>query len=98
MRARIIGTATRGECIVFYTIKPAHFLPHNLPTNSFNFHSLDRMDGLQGLIIIEDPDDPSEQALKEMYDEERVLFLQDWYHKSGSSLRNSKHDIYMYIL
>lgn len=55
------------------------------------------MDGLQGLIIIEDPDDPSEQALKEMYDEERVLFLQDWYHKSGSSLRNSKHDIYIYI-
>jgi FtsP/CotA-like multicopper oxidase with cupredoxin domain len=56
------------------------------------------MDGLQGLIIIEDPDDPDELALKEMYDEERVLFLQDWYHKSGSSLRNSKFVIFLYAM
>ena len=51
--------------------------------------SLDRMDGLQGLIIIEDPNDPEEQALKELYDEERVIWLQDWWHKSGASLRTS---------
>lgn len=50
---------------------------------------LDRMDGLQGLIIIEDPNDPEEQALKELYDEERVIWLQDWWHKSGASLRTS---------
>ena len=40
--------------------------------------------------VIEDPSDTEEQALKEMYDEERVLWLQDYYHKSGSSLRTCK--------
>lgn len=33
--------------------------------------------------------DPEEQALKELYDEERVIWLQDWWHKSGASLRTS---------
>jgi L-ascorbate oxidase len=45
------------------------------------------LDGLQGAIIIDDPNDAQELALKEMYDEERVVFLQDWYHREGSSAR-----------
>ena len=88
------------------------FVADNPGTHYWHGHtSLDRMDGLQGLIgmlycaelceyaqrlmiisivlstVIEDPNDAEEQALKELYDEERVLWLQDWYHKSGSSLR-----------
>ena len=64
------------------------FVADNAGTHYWHGHtSLDRMDGLQGLIIIEDPDDPEEQALKDLYDEERVIFLQDWYHKSGPGLR-----------
>lgn len=66
------------------------FVADNAGTHYWHGHtSMDRMDGLQGLIIVEDPNDPEEQALKELYDEERVLWLQDWYHKSGPSLRTS---------
>jgi FtsP/CotA-like multicopper oxidase with cupredoxin domain len=66
------------------------FIADNAGTHYWHGHtSLDRMDGLQGTIIIEDPDDPEEQALKELYDDERVIFLQDWYHKSGPTLRTS---------
>lgn len=66
------------------------FVVDNAGTHYWHGHtSLDRMDGLQGLIIIEDPNDPEEQALKELYDEERVIWLQDWWHKSGASLRTS---------
>lgn len=48
--------------------------------------SLDRMDGLQGAIIIDNPTDPDEIALKAQYDEEAILFLQDWYHRDGPSM------------
>ena len=66
------------------------FVVDNAGTHYWHGHtSLDRMDGLQGLIIIEDPNDPEEQALKELYDEEWVIWLQDWWHKSGASLRTS---------
>ena len=66
------------------------FAVDNAGTHYWHGHtSLDRMDGLQGLIIIEDPNNPEEQALKELYDEERVIWLQDWWHKSGASLRTS---------
>ena len=44
------------------------FAVDNAGTHYWHGHtSLDRMDGLQGLIIIEDPNDPEEQALKELY-------------------------------
>ena len=45
--------------------------------------SLDRGDGLQGPIIIEDPNNPPPFE----YDEELVLFLQDWFHRAGPSQR-----------
>jgi L-ascorbate oxidase len=53
-------------------------------THYYHGHtSLDRGDGLQGPIIITDPNKrpPFE------YDEELVLFLQDWYHRPGPSQR-----------
>lgn len=39
-----------------------------------------RSDGLFGAFIIEDPDAPFK------YDEDRVLLLSDWYHKSGREM------------
>lgn len=45
--------------------------------------SLDRGDGLQGPIVIQDPNKPPPFE----YDEELVLFLQDWYHRPGPSQR-----------
>jgi L-ascorbate oxidase len=64
------------------------FIALNVGTHYWHGHtSLDRLDGLQGAIIIDDPDDLQEQALKEMYDEERIVFLQDWYHRAGPSQR-----------
>jgi FtsP/CotA-like multicopper oxidase with cupredoxin domain len=86
------GTGGVSTCVVGPRQTFEHtFVADNAGTHYWHGHtSLDRMDGLQGLIVIEDPNDPEEQALKGMYDEERVLFLQDWYHKGGSSLRNSE--------
>ena len=70
------------------------FVANNAGTHYWHGHSsLDRLDGLQGLLIIDDPNDKDEQALKEMYDEERVLWIQDYYHKSGTSLRTCKSPI-----
>jgi L-ascorbate oxidase len=64
------------------------FIAQNVGTHYWHGHtSLNRLDGLQGAIIIDDPNDPQEQVLKEMYDEERIIFLQDWYHRAGSSAR-----------
>jgi FtsP/CotA-like multicopper oxidase with cupredoxin domain len=64
------------------------FVAYNVGTHYWHGHaSLNRLDGLQGAIIIDDPNDPQELALKELYDEERVVFLQDWYHRTGASSR-----------
>jgi len=68
------------------------FVADNAGTHYWHGHnSMQLMDGLQGVLIIEDENDPEEVALKELYDEERVVFLQDWYHKSGPYLRTSKY-------
>lgn len=85
------GTSGVSTCAVGPMQTFEHvFVADNAGTHYWHGHtSMDRMDGLQGLIVIEDPNDPQEQALKEMYDDERVLFLQDWYHKSGPSLRTT---------
>ena len=86
------GTGGVSTCVVGPMQTFEHvFVADNAGTHYWHGHtSLDRMDGLQGLIVIDDPNDPEEQALQEMYDEERVLFLQDWYHKSGPSLRTGR--------
>jgi L-ascorbate oxidase len=83
------GTSGISTCAVGPMQTFEHvFVADNAGTHYWHGHtSMDRMDGLQGLIVIEDPGDPEEQALKEMYDEERVIFLQDWYHKSAPGLR-----------
>ena len=83
-----VSSCTVGPMQTFYHT----FVADNAGTHYWHGHtSLDRLDGLQGAIIIEDPDDPEEQALKEMYDEERLIFLQDWYHRSGPSIRTGTY-------
>jgi L-ascorbate oxidase len=83
------GVPTQSSCSTgpMQTVV-SEFIAQNVGTHYWHGHtSLNRLDGLQGAIIIDDPNDPQEQALKEMYDEERIVFLQDWYHRSGSSAR-----------
>lgn len=83
------GTGGVSSC----TVGPMQTFFHTFVADNAGTHywhgqtSLDRLDGLQGAIIIDDPTDPEEQAIKEMYDEERLIFLQDWYHRSGPSIR-----------
>jgi len=83
------GTGGANSCVV----GPMQTFFHTFVADNAGTHywvgqtSLNRMDGLQGAIIIEDPSDPEEQALKEQYDAARIIFLQDWYHRSGSSIR-----------
>lgn len=86
------GTATVSACNVgpMQTFVQ-EFVADNAGTHYWHGHtSLDRLDGLQGAIIIVDPNDPDEQALQELYDEERVIFLQDWYHRPGPGIRTGK--------
>jgi FtsP/CotA-like multicopper oxidase with cupredoxin domain len=54
------------------------------------------MDGLQGAIIIVDPNDLDEQALQELYDEEWVVFLQGWYNRLGPGIRTGM-DQYLFL-
>ncbi|EJK68654.1 hypothetical protein THAOC_10148 [Thalassiosira oceanica] len=49
--------------------------------------SFERSDGMQGPIIITDPESEEEMQLEEMYDDEAVVFLQDWYHAGGQMRR-----------
>ena len=48
---------------------------------------MERADGFQGPIVISDPESEDEKQLKEMYDEEATVFLQDWYHLNGNMRR-----------
>ena len=48
---------------------------------------MERTDGFQGPIIISDPSNDDEMQLERMYDEEAVVFLQDWYHLDGRERR-----------
>lgn len=53
-------------------------------THYYHGHSsLDRGDGLQGPIVITDRTNPPPFE----YDEELLLFMQDWYHRAGPSQR-----------
>ncbi len=52
--------------------------------------SMERGDGFQGPIIITNPENDDEKELEEMYDEEAVVFLQDWYHLDGRTRRAGK--------
>lgn len=66
------------------------FLLHKADAGFHYWHghtSLDRTDGLQGGIIIDDPDNPDYTELKTLYDEERVIVMQDWFHRPGPSSR-----------
>jgi FtsP/CotA-like multicopper oxidase with cupredoxin domain len=38
-------------------------------------------------IVVTDPNNEDEKQLREMYDEEAILFLQDWYHLDGQARR-----------
>jgi len=49
--------------------------------------SMERGDGFQGSIVVTDPNNEDEKQLREMYDEEAILFLQDWYHLDGQARR-----------
>ena len=48
---------------------------------------MERTDGFQGPIIISDPDNADEKELERAYDDEAVIFLQDWYHLDGRERR-----------
>jgi L-ascorbate oxidase len=84
------GVPTQNQCPTGpMQTQKMEFIAYNIGTHYWHGHSsLSRLDGLQGAIIIDDPNDPQELALKEMYDEERVVFLQDWYHRTGDSSRS----------
>lgn len=49
--------------------------------------SFERADGMQGPIIISDPENEDAQQLEDMYDAEATVFLQDWYHLDGNARR-----------
>jgi hypothetical protein len=40
--------------------------------------SMERGDGFQGPIIISNPENDDEKQLRTQYDDEAVVFLQDW--------------------
>eukprot|EP00546_Thalassionema_frauenfeldii_P010122 CAMPEP_0178929318 /NCGR_PEP_ID=MMETSP0786-20121207/20504_1 /TAXON_ID=186022 /ORGANISM="Thalassionema frauenfeldii, Strain CCMP 1798" /LENGTH=639 /DNA_ID=CAMNT_0020605503 /DNA_START=58 /DNA_END=1977 /DNA_ORIENTATION=- len=64
------------------------FIALDAGTHYWHGHlSMDRADGFQGPIIISDPKSKYEKELKAMYDDEAVVFLQDWYHMSGPERR-----------
>jgi L-ascorbate oxidase len=83
------GTGTVSQCSTGPMQTAVNeFVVMDVGTHYWHGHtSLDRLDGLQGAIVIDDPNDLQEQALKEMYDDEVILFLQDWYHRAGASAR-----------
>lgn len=83
------GTGGVSSCIIGPMQTFVHeFVVDNPGTHYWHGHtSMDRMDGLQGAIIVDDPNNPEQQALKDMYDEDRIIFIQDWYHKSGPQIR-----------
>ena len=56
-----------------------------LGTHWWHSHFKDQyLDGLRGPLIIRNPNDPN----KDLYDEEMVVLLEDWYHSASSSLSN----------
>lgn len=64
------------------------FTVSNSGTHYWHGHvSMERADGFQGPIIISDPDNDDEKQLEDMYYEEAIVFLQDWYHLDGQTRR-----------
>jgi len=89
VRAQLPTCMQSRACTVFASHSTVSIFFDAVGTHYYHGHtSLDRMDGLQGVIVIEDPDDPDEAEVRELYDEERVIVLQDWFHRSGPSNRN----------
>jgi L-ascorbate oxidase len=83
------GVPTQNQCATgpMQTVV-MEFIAQNVGTHYWHGHtSLNRLDGLQGAIVIHDPTDLQEQDLRTLYDEDRIIFLQDWYHRAGSSAR-----------
>ena len=60
------------------------FLVTDSGTHYWHGHvSMERADGMQGPIIISDPNNEDAVELETMYDEDVTVFLQDWYHQDG---------------
>lgn len=64
------------------------FIAQDVGTHYWHGHvSYERADGMQGPIIIHNPDSDDEMELKQMYDKDVTVFLQDWYHEDGNYRR-----------
>lgn len=83
------GTAAVTQCASSpLQTQVDEFEVSNSGTHYWHGHvSMERADGFQGPIVISDPAYDDEMELREMYDEEAVVFLQDWYHLDGRARR-----------
>jgi len=83
------GTGAVSQCSVGpLQTQVNEFVAEDVGTHYWHGHTgMERVDGLQGAIVITDPHDEDEKLLRTLYDEERILFLQDWYHREGSFQR-----------
>lgn len=83
------GTASITQCAAGpMQTQLYEFEVTNKGTHYWHGHvSLERADGFQGAIIINDPNDDEETQLQAIYDAEEVIFLADWYHRDGNARR-----------
>jgi FtsP/CotA-like multicopper oxidase with cupredoxin domain len=83
------GASTVTQCPVGpMQTQVYEFVAMDVGTHYWHGHlSMDRTDGFQGPIIIEDPNDEAELSLMEQYESEETVFLQDWYHMTGGERR-----------
>ena len=83
------GTAHSSQCALG-PMQTQVYDFHVLDVGTHYWHgqtSMDRADGVQGAIIVTYSNDKDERSLSNEYDGEGLLFLQDWFHKSGTEYR-----------
>ncbi|KAL3788882.1 hypothetical protein HJC23_002636 [Cyclotella cryptica] len=83
------GTASASQCAAnVLQTQVYEFTVNEAGTHYWHGHmAMERGDGYEGAIIVTDPNDMRETELEATYDEEEVIFLQDWYHLDGPALR-----------
>ncbi|KAL3776497.1 hypothetical protein HJC23_013240 [Cyclotella cryptica] len=79
------GTASASQCAAnVLQTQVYEFTVNEAGTHYWHGHmAMERGDGYEGAIIVTDPNDMRETELEATYDEEEVIFLQDWYHLDG---------------
>jgi len=83
------GSSTATQCPVGpMQTQVYEFKAMDAGTHYWHGHlSMNRNDGFQGPLVITNLSDSNEVALEEKYVEDHVVFLQDWYHKTGQERR-----------